>query len=74
MLSCWQITRCTGCDSTCVGKELISSTLTGLRADDLAGLGARGVASGEDITEGPGTGTEKGERNVLALGVEGVSC
>ena len=36
-----------------------------------------GVASGEDIIEGPGTWTENGERNELALSsgsVWGVSC
>lgn len=36
----------------------------------LAGLCARGVASGDDVTEWPGAGTERGDRNVLTLGDE----
>jgi len=36
----------------------------------LAGLCARGVASGDDVTELPGAETERGDRNVLTLGDE----
>ena len=36
----------------------------------LVGLCARGVASGDDVTEWPGAGTERGDRNVLTLGDE----